>query len=155
MPRNERLAAKLSIPVDLDDLIQHVVVEYLRPAAENFSNPNIEFFLDCGDPDEARRRRLIEAMPPDSVVLDLVQQEMGFEDEAFLDFEDAAFCDADEIAGHATALAESVEAWFDKYEVDWYEANYQSAEGRTNWIKGQCIDFMTRWRSNVRAEFGR
>lgn len=154
-PRNKRASLDYeSIPFALDEIVQHIVSSYLRPAAENFTNPNIECFLE-EDPQDARKRRLIDCMPFDTHITDLWDWDIRFEDESFDDIEEAAFCTEDELPAYADSLAEDFKRWIDEYDLDYDQINYENPEKFAEWISEQCLQFMKQWRTNVLSEFGR
>lgn len=93
-------------------------------------------------------------MPSNSMVFDLWHWDIHFEDTSFDGLEDAAFSDGDEQAAHAESLADDFLQWIDQYDIDYNQSGWDSDEEFEAWIRQQCLDFMKRWRDNVRREFG-
>ena len=52
-------------------------------------------------------------------------------------------------------LAEDFERYIDEYGIDYDQGGKDTAEEFSAWIKEECLKFMTKWRANVREEFGR
>lgn len=99
--------------------------------------------------------RLVDLMPRDSMVLDLWGWDIRFEDVSFDGLEEAAFSDGDEQAAHAENLADNFLQWIDQYGIDYNQTGWDSDEDFEAWIRQQCLDFMKKWRENVRREFGK
>jgi len=142
-------------PIDLELISNYVVDEYLTRAAENFTNLNIECYLEGGDPQEAKERRLVECMPLDTIVTDLWDWDIRFEQESFGDIEEAAFCDEELFESFAEQLADDFERWCDEYDLDYNQNEFDQLEDFSAFVKEECLKFMKRWRANVRDEFGR
>jgi len=154
-PRSERGKNILTIPLNHDDIARYIVREFLLPAAEGFTNLNIEVYLDGGDADEALKRRLVDLMPLNTILTDLWDWDIHFEDESFDDIENAAFCADDEIKGYADMLTEEFKRYIDEYDVDYNQGGWNTPDAFSAWINEECVKFMTGWRTNVREEFGR
>ncbi len=154
-PPGDRNVREEPIPFVREGIARHIVNNYLKPAAENFTNPNIECYLEAGDPEEARKKLLIACMPSDTLVTDLWDWDVRFEDESFEDFEAAAFCSDDELSIYASLLAGDFERWIDEFGIDYDRSNHQSPEAFSAFILKECLRFMKSWRSNVKAKFGR
>lgn len=153
--RSNRTSFPEKVPFVLEDIACYVVNNHLKPKAEEFSNPNIDCHLEGGDPQEARRRRLIECMPLDTLVTELWDWDIRFEEESFEDLEAVAFCADEQLAEYAHCLAGDVERWINEYDIDYNQNGFENPEAYVKWIRGQCLEFMTKWRSNVKSEFGR
>ncbi len=154
-------------PYDLEDIANFIVQERLLSIAQDYSNRNISAYLD-GEPsddedeeeeqdddedDEELRERLVALMPPDTIVTDLWNRDIRFEEMSFDDIAEAAFSDGDELANYAAVLADDFLRWIDEYGMDYDEQSWPSHEEFVAWIGEQCLDFMTKWRSRVKAEF--
>lgn len=156
LPRSERISLKPEpFPISSEAIARYVVSEYLMQAAEDYTNLNIECYLSGEDPEEAKERRLIECMPLDTIVTDLWDADIRFEEESFGDIEDAAFCDEEALEPIAEQLAEDFERWVVEYELDYNRNGFDSPEDFSAFVKEECLKFMKGWRSNVREEFGR
>lgn len=150
-----------SPPCDLEAIANFVLEERLLTIAENYSNRNISAYLDGessededeDEDDEEVRERLVALMPPDTIVTDLWNWDIRFEDLSFDDVVEAAFSDGDELAHYAAALADDFLRWIDEYEMDYDEQSWPSHEEFVAWVGEQCLEFMTKWRSRVKAEF--
>ena len=105
--------------------------------------------------DEALRERLVKLMPLDTRVTDLWNWDIRFEEESFGDIEDAAFSDDDQLKAFAENLADDFLGWIDKWGMDYNQEGWNSDEAFEEWIRDECMDFMRRWRANVKREFGR
>lgn len=103
---------------------------------------------------EANRERLISLMPRFSMVLDLWDWDIRFED-TFDGLEDAAFAEGDEQVAVADSLADDFLQWIDQYDMDYDQTGWDSDDDFEKWIRQQCRDFMKEWRENVRREFGK
>jgi len=154
-PRNERGKNKPTVPVDHENIVSYIVQEFMLPTAEDFTNLNIEVFQEGGDAYEAMKRRLVELMPLDTIVTDLWDWDIHFEDESFDDIEEAAFCKDDDIKKYAEPLANDIESWIEEYDIDYDRSNWEIPEAFSEWIKEECVKFMTHWRASVRKEFDR
>ena len=154
-PRHARSRDVPPIPVFHDDIARYVVAKFVYSAAESYTNPNIEFFLDCGSPEEALKQRLTDLMPSNSIVKDLWDWEPHLKDESFYDIESAAFCSEEEISTYAESLADETIRWIDEYEIDFNQDKWESPEAFALFVREECSKFMRQWRDNVRDEFGR
>lgn len=156
LPRAERVSHEPEpFPIDLELISNYVVDEYLTRAAENFTNLNIECYLEGGDPQEANARRFVECMPLNTIVTDLWDSDIRFEEESFGDIEEATFCDEELFESFAEQLAVDFERWCDEYDLDYNQNEFDRPEDFSAFVKEECLKFMKGWRSNVRAEFGR
>lgn len=99
--------------------------------------------------------QLVVLMPRDSMVLDLWDWDIRFEDQSFDDLESAAFATNEELLVHADSLSDDFLRWIDEYAMDYNQSGWDSDEEFEGWIRQQCLDFMKRWRENVRREFGK
>ncbi len=145
-----------SIPFVLDEIAANIVQQLLS-LADEYSNKNIDAYLHGGEDDEEEddelRETLIELMPRGSMVMDLWDWDIHFE-ETFDDITEVAFSEGDELAQHADALADNFIGWIDEYGMD-YNQEDSTPEEFSESIKKQCLDFMTKWRAAVRKEFDR
>jgi len=89
------------------------------------------------------------------MVTDLWNWDIRFEDSSFDDIVEAAFADEGDLAWYADALAEDFQRWIDEYGMDYNQQSWGSDEEFSDWIGEQCLEFMRKWRANVRKEFGR
>jgi len=86
-----------SIPCDLNDVVDYVIAQYVLPSAEDYSNCNIDRYLRNGDSDEeedeedSELQRLIELIPLNTMVIDLWDWDIHFENESFIDITKADF----------------------------------------------------------------
>lgn len=160
-PLSQRLTDTPCVPYDLDDIAMYVVSEYVLSFAEYYTNENIkahlngEFTEDDEEVDEELRERLRALMPRDSMVLDLWNWDIHFEDESFDDFSNVAFSDNDELAEYAETLAQDFLHWIDEYGMDYNQQSWQSPDEFSEWIRQQSLEFLTKWRANVKKEFAR
>lgn len=143
-----------SIPINHDEVVSYIVRQFVLSSAQNFTNLNIEVFLDGGDANEANKRRLVDLMPLDTTVTDLWDWDIHFEDKSFDDIESVAFCTNDEIKKYSECLAEDFEFWIDEYDLDYDQDKWETPDAFSTWIKSECLKFITGWRANVRKEFG-
>lgn len=150
------------VPYDLLAIVEYIVEQHLLSMAETFSNRNIAAYLrgessdeNEDDEDAEMRERLIDLMPRDSMIMDLWDWDIHFEESSFDDIEDAAFADDDELIQNAESLAIDFLQWIDEYGIDYDQQGWSSPEDFSEWIGQQCLDFMKKWRANVEGEFGR
>ena len=153
-PRSERGKNTPQVPLNYDDIARYIVSQFLMQAAEKFSNWNIETYLDGGTADDAMFARLVDLMPLNTRLTDLWDWDIRFE-ESFDGIEDAAFCSEEEFEYYANMLAEDFERYIDEYAMDYNQQGWDTPEEFSVWIKEECLNFMTKWRANVREEFGR
>ena len=159
----DRSADEALVPYELPSIVEYIVEQYLVPTAERFSNRNIEAYLsdessdedDDEEVDDELRERLIELMPRDSMVIDLWDWDIHFEESSFDDIADAGFADDAELAQYADTLSSDFQQWIDEYDMDYNQQGCSSPEEFSEWIEQQCLDFMKKWRANVKIEFGR
>ncbi len=161
-----------TIPYEPDDISNLIVQDHLLSMAETYSNKNIRTNLgggsseyededdeeeDQGDDqdDEELRERLVALMPRDSMLMDLWNWDIHFEELSFDDLTEVAFEDGDELAHYAGVLADDFLRWINEYDMDYGEERSSSPKIFAACIKEECLDFMTKWRANVRKEFGR
>jgi hypothetical protein len=143
------------VPINHEEIAQYIIDQFLLPAAGEFTNMNIEAYLDGETAYDVLKRRLVNLMPLDSMIIDLWDWDIHFEDETFDDIKSAAFCTDDEIESYAATLADDFEGWIDEYGMDYNQPGWDSHEQFSAWIKEECLNFMKQWRANVRQEFGR
>jgi hypothetical protein len=144
------------VPYDLDDITKYVVSKYVLSFAESYSNKNIKAYLN-GESSEGEeeaedelREQLRALMPRDSMVLDLWDWDIYFEDESFDDLSKVAFSDNEELAEYANTLAQDFLRWIDEYGMDYNQQSGQSPDEFSAWIEQQSLDFLTKWRANVK-----
>lgn len=142
-------------PISNEAIARYVEREFLLPAAEEYSNLNIECYLEGGNPAEAKARRLVDCMPRNTIVTDLWDWDIQFQEESFGDIEEVAFCDDNEIERFAAQLAADFECWVDEYEMDYNQNEYENPDGFSVFVKEQCLQFMKGWRQNVKENIGR
>lgn len=106
------------------------------------------------DDGEKLRERLVALMPRESMVMDLWDWDIHFEETSFDDITEAAFADDEELAQYADGLANDFQRWIDEYDMDYDQQNGEEDEF-SEWIGEKCLEFMRKWRANVRKEFGR
>lgn len=155
LPHSER--AKLQpepFPIGSEEIARYIEHQFLLPAAEEYSNLNIECYLEEGNPAEAKARRLVDCMPLNTIVTNLWDWDIQFQEESFGDIEEAAFCNDDEIERFADLLAADFERWVDEYDMDLNQNEFENPDGFSEFVKEQCVQFMKEWRQNVKAEFG-
>jgi len=154
-PSKRRTLELEPFPINTEAIAHYVVHEFLLPAAADFENLNVECYLEGGNPAEAKARRLVECMPQNTVVTDLWDWDIRFEEESFDDIEDVAFCREEEIEHFAELLASDFERWVDEYEMDYNQNEFENPDGFSAFVKEQCVQFMKEWRQNVKEAFGR
>ena len=160
-PLPQKLTNAICAPYDFDDIATHLVSEYILNVAQNYTNENINAYLNAGfrkdeeEVDSELRERLLDLMPRDSMLLDLWNWDIHFEDESFDDISNVAFSNNDELAEYANILAEDFLRWIDEYEMDYNQQGWQSPDEFTDWIRQQSLDFLIKWRANVKKEFAR
>jgi hypothetical protein len=127
-----------------------------RHSGEIWAHPSIDN-QRAGSEDEGEKliERLVALMPCDTMVTDLWNWDIRFEDSSFDDIVEAAFADEGDLAWYADALAEDFQRWIDEYGMDYNQQSWGSDEEFSDWIGEQCLEFMRKWRANVRKEFGR
>jgi hypothetical protein len=118
--------------------------------------PNIDMKQAVPDDSgEKLRERLVALMPRESMVTDLWDWDIHFEETSFGDIKDAAFADDEELGQYAENLAEDFLQWIDEYAMDYNQEGWSSDEEFSEWIGERCLEFMRKWRANVRNELGR
>lgn len=161
-------------PYGLSDIADFIVEDRLLSMAETYSNRNIRAYLGDGaseyedeeeddeeeeedqdndQDDEELRERLVALMPRDSIVMDLWNWDIHFEELSFDDLTEVAFADGDELAHYAGVLADDFLRWIDEHGMDYNEQDWPSHEEFAAWIRDECLDFMTKWRANVKKDF--
>lgn len=162
----EGVGSDLKPPIYVGDIVEEVKDELLSRAAD-FENPRVYRYLHKLDNDEAYdeeeedgnedglKKQLIDLMPLNTIVTDLWDWDIRFEDDSFADLEEAAFCADDEIKIYADSLAEDFERYIDEWGIDYNEKGWETPEAFSVWVNGECVTFMMTWRANVRKEFGR
>jgi hypothetical protein len=96
---------------------------------------------------------LRELMPLDTIVTDMWDYDIHFED---LTFEDTFFdvaLGSDEFAyAQAECLKEEILGWIQEFGMD-YAQEQSSKEEFGQWVLSQCQDFILKWRSNTVRKF--
>ncbi len=126
-----------------------------RNPEDGGGHPNINMKQEVPeDNGEKLRERLVALMPRDSMVMDLWDWDIHFEETSFDDITDVAFADEEELCQYAENLAKDFLQWIDEYAMDYNQEGWSSDEEFSEWIGERCLEFMRKWRANVRNEFG-
>lgn len=105
-------------------------------------------------PTETTRDMLRELIPLDTIVTDLWNSDIHFEDYTFADsFFDIALGPEDVALMEASALKEDFLRWVQEYDMDYAQEQWDSTEEFEGWVLDQCVLFIRKWRSNIAARF--
>ncbi len=93
-------------------------------------------------------------MPSDSIVMDLWDWDIHFEEESFPDLAEALFADEGQLLEYAGYLTEDFLRWIEKFDMDYNQHGWEPGEFE-KWIAEECLLFMRKWQENVRAKCNR
>ena len=112
--------------------------------------------INAGSDNEAQellQDSLRNLMPLDTSVTDLWDWDIQFQEESF-DLVEAAFSDEDQVLEYASCLADDFLVWIDEYGMDYNQHGWEPGEFE-KWIEKECLQFMQKWRQNVKDKFNR
>jgi hypothetical protein len=139
-------------PHQADILFKRLVLQNLCPRKFLIEDPWLRDELDEDDV-ETVRAALRELMPLDTIVTDMWDWDLHFEDTTFEDtYFDVAFGPEDFALAQAECLKEDLLLWMDEYGMD-YAQEQRSEEEFEQWIHDQCKEFIRKWRSNIVKRF--
>ena len=99
---------------------------------------------------------LRELMPLDTMVTDMWDWDLHFEDSTFEDcYFDVALGPEDSALAEAENLKEDILKWIDDYGMDYDQQSNSEEEGKEfeDWVLGQSREFITKWRNNIADKF--
>ena len=108
------------------------------------------------DEDEvyALRDVLREFMPLDTMVTDMWDWDIHFEDRAFEDtYFDISLGPEEFAIEQAEFLKEDLLAWIDEYGIDYAQEQGDKQEEFENWVYDNCVKFIKGWRLNIVKSF--
>lgn len=97
---------------------------------------------------EELKYALNRLMPLDSIVIDMWDWDIHFEDRTFKDtYFDVALGPEEYAIEQAMFLKEDMLAWIDEFCIDYAEEEW--GEDFEDWVYEQCVEFIKGWRSNI------
>ena len=100
------------------------------------------------------RQQLIGLIPLDTIVTDLWDWDIRFEEISFDDITEVAFCTDEEVVKNAEYLANDFLGWIDECDMDYGQEDWEPGE-LEEWVFEECLKFMQAWRQNIKKEFNR
>ena len=101
-----------------------------------FTNLNIECYLEVETPKKAKERRLVECMPLDTIVTDLWDWDIRFEQESFGDIEGPL--SAMSCLNRLPNSADDFERWCDEYDPTTTRMNLTEKDFSA-FVKEECL----------------
>ena len=103
---------------------------------------------------EAGKDALRQLMPLDTIVTDMWDYDIHFEDSTFEDTYFDIALGSDEFAySQAEHLKEDILGWIQEFGMDYAQDQWTEKEFG-QWVLGQCKDFILKWRSSIAKRFG-
>lgn len=97
--------------------------------------------------------RLREFMPLDTIVTDLWDWDIRFEDKTFNDsYFDVALGAEQYAIEQAKLLKDDFLEWIDECQMDYDQHRWENQEEFEDWIHSECVRFIKIWRSNIAKE---
>lgn len=102
---------------------------------------------------EAGKDALRQLMPLDTIVTDMWDYDIRFEDSTFGDTYFDVALGSDEFAySQAEHLKEDILGWIQEFGMD-YTQDQWTEEEFGQWVLNQCKDFILKWRSSIVRKF--
>jgi hypothetical protein len=102
---------------------------------------------------QAGKDALRKLMPLDTIVTDMWDYDIHFEDATFEDTYFDVALGSDEFAySQAERLKEDILGWIQEFGID-YDQGQRTEEEFGQWVLDQCKDFILKWRSNIVRKF--
>ena len=102
---------------------------------------------------EALKDALRELMPLDTIVTDMWDWDIRFEDTTFEDtFFEVALGPEDNVFINVEYLKEDLLQWIDEFGMDYAQDHYKNEEFE-QWVHDQCEEFIQKWRSEIVKKF--
>jgi len=100
------------------------------------------------------KEALKEFMPLDTIVTDLWDWDIDFEDRTFEDnYFDVALGAEEYALAQAKFLKEDFLEWIDEYGIDYDQTQWDEEKEFDNWIYDECVKFIKGWRLNIAKAF--
>jgi hypothetical protein len=134
-------------------LFKRLVFQNLCPGKFLIEDPWLFDELD-EDGVEALKDELIKLMPLDTIVTDMWDWDLHFEDTTFEDsiFE-VALGPEENVFKYVEYLQEDLLRWIDEYGMVYAQDQFSDKEFE-QLIYDQCVEFIQKWRSNIVKKFG-
>ena len=134
-------------------LFKTLVFQKLYPG--KFLIPNPCPYDELSDEDvEAGKDALRQLMPLDTIVTDMWDYDIHFEESTFGEgtYFDIALGSDESAHSQAEHLKEDMLGWIQEFGMD-YAQDQWTEEEFEQWVLSQCQDFILKWRSNVVRKF--
>ena len=133
-------------------LFKTLVFQKLFPA--RFLIPDPWPYDELSDEEvEARKDALRQLMPLDTIVTDMRDYDIRFEDSTFEDTYLDVALGPDEVAyAQAEDLKEDILGWIQEFGMG-YAQDQWTEEEFGQWVLNQCKDFILKWRSSIVKRF--
>jgi hypothetical protein len=96
---------------------------------------------------------LRQLMPLDTIVTDMWDYDIHFEDSTFEDTYFDIALGSDEFAhSQAELLKEDILGWMQEFGMDYAQDQWTEEESE-QWVLNQCKDFILKWRTNIVRKF--
>ena len=152
MPLKEDIPISSFAPGQADILFKTLVFQTLFPGKFSIKDPWLYDEIDEEDVGRAKDA-LRELMPLDTVVTDMWDWDLHFEDTTFKEsYFDIAMGREDHALSEAECLKEDILRWIDEYGMDYAQEQYSEGQFE-EWILGQCREFIIKWRLNILKQF--
>ena len=136
------------VPNQRDIIFKVLVLQKMCPGKFLIQDPWPYDELDEDDL-EALKDDLTRFMPLDTMVTDMWDWDIHFEDRTFEDtYFDVALGPEEYAIEQAMLLKEDILSWIEEYGMD-YAHNEWEPKKFEGWIHGQCVQFITNWRLNI------
>ena len=133
-------------------LFKRLVFQNLCPGKFFIEDPWPFAELD-EDEVEALKDELKKLMPLDTIVTDMWDWDIRFEDTTFEDiFFEVALGPEENVSEYAKDLKEDFLQWIDEYNINYAEDQFSNEEFN-QWVHDQCEEFIQKWRSNIVKKF--
>jgi hypothetical protein len=99
------------------------------------------------------KQSLTELMPLDTMVTDMWDWEIHFENITFEDsFFDIAFGTEPVAMEESGCLPQDILGWIDQFDMDYSYMELEQDQFE-KWVEDECVRFISKWRSNIVEQF--
>ncbi len=152
MYSTENVPIKLFGQAQADTLFRVLVFQRLCPGKFLLEEPRPPDEL-TEEEVEGLRSSLRELMPLDTMVTDMWDWDIHFENSTFVDtYFDVALGPEDVALAEAESLQEDILGWIDEYGMD-YAQDQMTQEELEAMVLMQCREFILKWRDNIMGRF--